>query len=145
MRDPLKVCGADRGYGRGLCQKWPIKGKKRCRNHGGRSTGPKNKSNLKKNTRAVKGGIYRQYLDDVDKQNYDNAELGNVETELRIAKVRVARVLKAEESEEYPDTDYDTILDRALARVASLEVSQAKLLEGSGDNLPPLIDPDPDL
>lgn len=109
------------------------------------STGPRDPGKLKNNKNAVKGGIYRQYLDETDKQNYDNAELGNVETELRIAKVRVARILAAEEKGRNPDIDYETILDRALARIASLETTQAKLLEGSGENLPPLIDPDPDL
>src|SRR5262245_30598305 len=34
-------CGARRTRGTGLCRAWPVKGKRRCKWHGGRSTGPR--------------------------------------------------------------------------------------------------------
>jgi hypothetical protein len=36
----IKTCGAKTRFG-GLCAKFPIAGKRRCRLHGGMSTGPK--------------------------------------------------------------------------------------------------------
>lgn len=64
----------------------------RCRMHGGKSTGaPKgNQNNLKA------GGIYSQYFTDEEKQLSINLELGSLDDELKLTKIRLMRALKAE-------------------------------------------------
>src|SRR5437764_14666187 len=34
-------CGARLSHGRGYCRAWALKGRRRCRHHGGKSTGPR--------------------------------------------------------------------------------------------------------
>lgn len=54
-----KYCGAKTRNGT-PCRRYKLKGKKRCRLHGGLSTGPKNQ---KGNTNAVKNGLYSDRFD----------------------------------------------------------------------------------
>ncbi len=144
MRDPDKVCGANRSHGRGPCQNWKMAGKNRCKNHGGMSTGPKDKSKLIGNSRARKHDIYRQHMTPDEQSDYDQAKIGDVENELKLARVRVARILKAEKAGIESKTDYSVLIDVALARVGHLEKTRATLMD-TGDDLPPLLDPDADI
>lgn len=58
----MKTCGAKTRSGK-KCKLRPMKGKKRCRMHGGKSTGPKTMAGKKKISRAkTKHGAYSKYL-----------------------------------------------------------------------------------
>lgn len=98
------------------------------------------------NTNALKHGIYRAHLTDEEREAYDELTLGNVDEELRLARIRLSRTLSAEK--EHPDTgtDYASIIDRQLGRIEGLEWTRKRLLgEADGDYLPKLIDPNPDV
>ena len=74
----------------------------RCRMHGGPSTGaPLGNGN------AVTHGIYRSLLTDQERTDYDGLELGGVDHELRLVRVRLARALKAEKDAIKTDRDYE--------------------------------------
>lgn len=129
--------------------------------HGGKSTGaPKgNKNNLKA------GGIYSQYFTAEEKKISAELELGSLDDELRLTKIRLMRALKAEAEQQeqieqpeldsysespaiisgIPDNeeivrvkqfkrrDYGTIIDRLTARIESLEMRRASLVQMSLD------------
>jgi len=68
-------------------------GKKRCRLHGGLSTGNQSAAG---NTSAVKHGFYSSALfDDEERALYSAAEIGSVDDEIRLAKVKLFRYVKA--------------------------------------------------
>lgn len=87
----MSLCGAKTRNG-GTCKKQALIGKTRCKLHGGKSTGaPKgNQNNLKS------GGIYSQFFTDEEKQLSTELELGSLDDELRLTKIRLMRALKAE-------------------------------------------------
>jgi hypothetical protein len=112
----------------------------RCRMHGGSSKGaPAGNDN------AVKHGIYRSTLSAEECADYDNVEIGGLDAELRLARVRLARALKSERDSPDPGCDYPAIVDRLLARIAGLEVARKKIAGPSDDDEVLLIDPDSDI
>ena len=91
------VCGAKTRSG-GTCQKPPIKGKKRCRLHGGASNNPAPKGN----TRALKHGLYSSVISDEEKRLWEHIELGTIDDELRLARVKLRRLLAFENAQNTP-------------------------------------------
>lgn len=133
----------------------------RCRMHGGRAS-----ITHKNNKNAVKiGGIYSQYLTDEEKKISAELELGSLDDELRLTKIRLVRALKAESKQQeqideleldaysespaligcVPDydelikvkqfkrRDYVAIIDKLTARIESLEIRRASLIQMSLD------------
>lgn len=147
---PEKSCGAKTRSGH-PCKKAPIKGSNRCRNHGGRSTGPS-----KGSVNAAKpGSIYSKFLTEDERADYEGLTLGGVDHELRLTRIRLARALEAEhkaagqpeldevtendgggeyvarETRKSKVRDYNTLIDRLTARIESLERTR-KTLEDEG-------------
>lgn len=84
------VCGAKCRSGI-PCQTRPVNGKNRCRMHGGNNPG------LPKGSKcARKYGIYDVGLTDAEKEIYFEIPLGNLDHEIRMIKVQLARALKAQ-------------------------------------------------
>lgn len=81
-----KRCGAKNRSGK-PCQKWAMPNG-RCANHGGKSTGPP-----KGSRNAWKHGIYSSALSDEEKKLYGEVQLGDVDHELRIARIQLKRAL----------------------------------------------------
>ncbi|OCG24188.1 hypothetical protein A9G45_02645 [Gilliamella sp. HK2] len=153
------LCGAKTRSGSPCKSKAMTNG--RCRMHGGKSTGaPKgNKNNLKA------GGIYSQFFTAEERQISAELELGSLDDELRLTKIRLMRALKAEAEQQeqieqleldsysespaiisgFPDNDeivrvkqfkrrdYVSIIDRLTARIESLEIRRASLVQMSLD------------
>jgi len=155
---PEKSCGAKTRSGE-PCKKAPMEGKKRCKLHGGASTGPKKPAVGNKNA-AKPGSIYSQFLTPEEQEAFDALELGRVDDELRLMRIRLARALKAEEeSANKPELDsvtqrqgggpstvakevtlkrrdYTKIIDSVTARIESLERTRAELeRKGADDDL----------
>lgn len=131
----------------------------RCRFHGGLSTGPK-RYNAGRN--ALKHGIYSEQLLDGELPYYITQELGNVDHEIRLTRLRLRRALIAEtkangeveleevvtrdivgqegsaRDEKSRVRDYSGIIDRLTQRIESLERTRAELLKAD------LSDPDAD-
>ncbi len=148
-----KHCGAKTRAG-GRC-KAPAMANGRCRVHGGSSTGP-DKPNTANN--AATHGIYQKHLTQEERGNYSALTLGEVDHELRLMRIRLARALEAEflangdpELDEITDNgsggatfaaqskrlkvrDYNTIIDRITARIESLEKTRKLLDGGDGAN-----------
>jgi len=127
----------------------------RCRMHGGPSTGPKDQRG---NTNAVKHGIYMKRLTEAEQADYQALELGSVDHELRLARIRLARALDAEKAAKAePEIDevienegggmtiavrsvkkkvkdYTYIIDRCMLRIESLERTRKMLDAGDGEN-----------
>ncbi len=149
-RDPKMVCGAKTRRG-GKCQVFAM-ANGRCRIHGGMSVGaPIGNQN------AAKHGVYRCHLTPEEQRDYDALELGNVEHELRLTRIRLGRALQAEAAAkgkpelasevynrgsarmsvpEYTATysvrDYTKLVDQLTARVESLERTRLNLLAATG-------------
>lgn len=143
MADP---CGAKTRAG-GLC-KAPAMANGRCRVHGGKSTGPKNQAG---NTNAKTHGIYSRFLSDDERYVWLQIEIGRIDDELRLTRIRLMRALQAESEaqakpeldeiverdgaenvtarreEKYKRRDYVAIIDRLTGRIESLEKTRAEL------------------
>lgn len=143
-----KRCGAKTRAG-GKC-KAPAMANGRCRVHGGASTGPKDQRG---NKNAVQpGSLYSQYLTAEEQALADQLELGNVDQELRLTRIRLRRALAAEdelggtaelaevtendgageyvarESRKSVVRDYAGLIDKLTARIESLERRRMELL-----------------
>nr|WKN20825.1 hypothetical protein AVAEIV_003850 [Azotobacter vinelandii] len=123
----------------------------RCRKHGGSSTGaPAGNQNARKH------GIYSAYLTDDERDAWGQLELGKVDDELRLTRIRLMRALAREnefgntleldaekvEPEEVDGVptgnakvtrtskvrDYSTLIDRLTVRIESLERTRAELI-----------------
>jgi hypothetical protein len=81
----------------------------RCRMHGGTSTGPHDASRPG-NTNAVTHGFYSSALfDEEERDLYSRAAIGNLDDEIRLAKVKLYRYVKRAGV-----TDLQTLVDGAL-------------------------------
>ncbi len=101
------ICGAKTRAGK-PCRKSPVEGKKRCRLHGGLSTGPS-----KGSRNNLKHGIYSRIFDD---SQIDDAIAmqGTVSRELAIARIQLANCLAYRKAQ--GDTPaLDEIKDETLA------------------------------
>jgi len=132
------------------CRRHALKGKTRCKLHGGASTGPPkgSKNNLSH-------GIYAEGLTNAEMQVWHAVQIGSVDDELRMAKIRLARALRAELSSDelelversvapsmpsgFPDyeelvkqevfkkRDWSPVVDKLMARIESLERTRLEL------------------
>ena len=141
-------CGAHGKTTGKPCTQWAVTGMKRCKMHGGITK-------TRGNTTAVKPGtLYSKYLTDEERKSFDNVELGTVDAELRLMRIRLSRALKAEheqtadateievrierdgggpatvgEERHYKRRDHKAIIQATLARIESLEKTRKELLE----------------
>lgn len=157
----MAKCGAITRNGT-PCQKSPLKGKKRCALHGGKSSGPKNPEKLKNNQNARTHGIYSDAIDENEKELWDEIELGTLDDAIKIAKLQLRRALiaqrKAEEAEgldldSIVETEdmaelgdfkkkttqrvrrpYEDIINRLLGRIGDLEAKRAEMIKKTGDS-----------
>ena len=108
------LCGAKTRSGSPCQSKAMANG--RCRMHGGKSTGaPKgNKNNLKA------GGIYSQFLTDEERVISTEMELGSLDEELKLCKIRLMRTLKAEAEQQAQVEEFDKLELEALNEAPSL-------------------------
>lgn len=127
----------------------------RCRMHGGSNNGaPAGNKNA-----AKPGSIYSKFLTDEENDTLASIELGRVDDELRLTRVRLMRALarenefgntleidseKVDSSETGGTTtnskvrDYSGLIDRLTARIESLERTRAELLKTNPPELPPV-------
>lgn len=116
----------------------------RCRMHGGGSPGQKN------NRHAAKpGSPYSRFMTPEEQALHDELELGQVDHELRLTRIRLMRALQAEtdtpeleeiverdgaekvtakREERYKRRDYSGLIDRLTGRIESLERRRLELL-----------------
>lgn len=89
----------------------------RCRMHGGKNTGAP-----KENTNAVKHGFYSDALLPEERQLYERAEVGNLDDEIRLARVKLHRFVRLSGSLELQE-----MIDGALevARKTGMAFDQA--------------------
>lgn len=97
------TCGARTRSG-APCKRAPVEGKSRCRLHGGASTGAP-----KGNTNAVKHGFYSDALQPEERDLYERVEIGSLDDELRLARVKLHRFVRLSGS-----TDLMDMVDGAL-------------------------------
>lgn len=82
------TCGAKTRSG-APCKRAPMEGKTRCKLHGGASTGaPKGNAN------AVKHGFYSDALTSDERVLYERAEVGGLDDEIRLARVKLHRFVR---------------------------------------------------
>lgn len=126
-----KVCGAKTRKGT-PCQKTALKNGK-CRNHGGKSTGPKDKeklsNSLKGNKNAVKTGEYETILyhtlTEEEKELYEQITTDpvmQVNGRYKINEIRTFRLMKrylAELDKDKPNRSVMDSLEFALSRIDS--------------------------
>ncbi|WP_210425999.1 HGGxSTG domain-containing protein [Chromobacterium violaceum] len=153
----MPKCGAKTRSG-GKCQRDALRGQKRCAIHGGKSTGPKDKAAMRGNKRAASpGSLYSQFLTEEEKVIAASLELGSVDEELRLTRIRLMRVLAREEEfggtlelyetiertgggdyspgdeEKKRERDYNALVDKLTARIESLELRRVQILAIQAD------------
>jgi hypothetical protein len=163
VENDSKTCGATTRSG-GLCKKIPM-ANGRCYYHGGPSPGAP-----KGNQYNFKHGIYAKYLSEEDLEVYLGSEIGTLDHEIRLTKVRIVRILvQLQEVELDPANmrnvsgfviseikrragidkdgstatgsetfmrrpDYDSMLNKWLGRLVTLERTRAESLGDGGAN-----------
>lgn len=150
----MALCGAKTRSGE-PCKRHAIPGSSRCKLHGGKSKGAP-----KANKHAAKpGSIYSQFLTEAENDMLAGIELGRVDDELRLTRIRLMRALARENEfgntleldSEKTDTaemggttttmkvrDYSSMIDRLTGRIESLERTRAELLKTNPVELPPV-------
>ena len=142
----MAKCGARTRSGRPCATSAMPNG--RCRMHGGVTGGGAPKGN--KN--AAKHGLYSSALTDAEAELLGSVDVSDIESEIRLAKVKLDRVLRAqrsfdegakgplvEESEEeseagakgkkvFKHPDYDSIIDRYLCRIGNLMMQRHQII-----------------
>lgn len=144
-------CGAATRAGT-PCKRSPLAGKRRCKLHGGASTGAGNPARPG-NRNALKHGLYSDRLTDEEKALLQLMPVGNLDEEVRLARVLLMRTLEAEETDDgalwtdrvilrkpglemtYRLPQYLKHIIRLLGRIARLEIARAALLEGLRDSI----------
>jgi len=156
----MALCGASKRGNGEPCKRHAIPGSPRCKLHGGKSTGPKSPGDQAGNRKAAKpGSIYSQFLTDAENDILASIELGRVDDELRLTRIRLMRALAREnefgneletESEKIETgelggvtttskvRDYAGMIDRLTGRIESLERTRAELLKTNPIELPPV-------
>lgn len=156
----MAQCGA-KSRGGTPCKRHAVEGGKRCKLHGGKSTGPRNQ--VGNANAAAPGALYSKYMTPEEQASAATLELGSVDEELRLTRIRLARALGQEqeradtlelESEKTepvafegapPDAtrtttisrvrDYSGLIDRLTGRIESLEKTRAELMRVGGRDL----------
>jgi hypothetical protein len=130
-----------------------MEGKKRCKLHGGASTGPKRPAIPTGNKNAAKpGSIYSQFLTDDERIASEGVDLDSLDAEIRLATIRLMRALRREQDKgdtpeldeqieregaenvtaksesKYKVRDYSALIDRLTARVESLKAKRVDAL-----------------
>ncbi|WP_239142496.1 HGGxSTG domain-containing protein [Pseudomonas sp. MIL9] len=153
----MALCGASKRGNGEPCKRHAIPGSSRCKLHGGKSSGPKEQRGNKNAARP--GSIYSKFLTDEENDALASIELGRVDDELRLTRIRLMRALSREnefgneleidsekhETGEHGGTtttskvrDYSGLIDRLTARIESLERTRAELLKTNPPELPPV-------
>jgi hypothetical protein len=99
------TCGAKTRSG-GKCQKAPLAGKKRCRLHGGLSTGNPSAAG---NSSAMKHGFYSDALQPEERSLWERVEIGTIDDEIRLMKIKLHRMVRLSGSQDVAD-----LIDSAL-------------------------------
>ena len=153
----MAQCGASKRSNGEPCKRHAVPGSSRCKLHGGKSSGPKEQRGNK--NAAKPGSIYSQFLTDEENDLLASIELGRVDDELRLTRIRLMRALSRENEfgntlevdSEKLDTgehggvtttskvrDYSSLIDRLTARIESLERTRAELIKANPPELPPV-------
>lgn len=115
----MAICGAKKRNGE-ACQKPPIKGKKRCRLHGGNAGAPTGNKN------SAKHNIYSQFMTEEEIEFSQQSELHSVDSELKLCKVQLTRALKAKQAQD------DAIKDQDKVTIDSMTLGDANPQDQSG-------------
>lgn len=147
-------CGAKTRGGE-PCKRHAVPGSARCKLHGGAAS----KANKANKHAAKPGSIYSKFLTDEENDALASIELGRVDDELRLTRIRLMRTLAKEnefggeleidserlDTSEFGGTtttskvrDYAGMIDRLTARIESLERTRAELLKTNPIELPPV-------
>ena len=136
----MNKCGAKNRSGN-PCGKYGLKNG-RCMFHGGKSTGKPGNKNAKK-----ENGVYSKFLSEEDKQLEETSVslLGKLDSELSIARIQLARALKAQTLDPDSLKDLPKTIDLFLGRINSLEKTRKELLhDDTQDNVLTIIGGLPD-
>jgi hypothetical protein len=125
--EPLANCGARTRAG-GMCRNRPIQGKKRCRMHGGKSSGPTVPHRPFDNTRAIKHGVYASRLlpGEVEWVPILRDQLGSLDDEAVLARILLLRALNALTTNA-EHVGMFVIADRLLGRIVRIEEAREGL------------------
>ncbi|MGM0710305.1 HGGxSTG domain-containing protein [Brevibacillus parabrevis] len=139
-----KLCGA-KTRNSGQCKKAALENG-RCRLHGGKSTGPKDRTKLEGNKNALKHGLYETIWEDTLTEEerelfaqVSTEPTAQVENGFKLSDIRIRRMMqriKQEEQKEKPNPAVIRAIEEAITRVEMNKVSlvreSSRLLEVQG-------------
>lgn len=140
-------CRATSKHTRKRCRNWALENGC-CKYHGGM-------------TPSKAGAMYSKYLTEEEKALYEDVKIGELDDEIRLAKVHLARAVRLKEeaeingpqmnlskkvittnesgkeevSEERKPFDYDAIIETRMARVEKLERTRKELLASNNKDM----------
>lgn len=146
----MAQCGAKTRSGQ-PCKRHAVHGRNRCKLHGGTNNGAPIA-----NTNAAKpGSLYSAYMTPEEQAIASQLELGRVDEELRLTRIRLMRALKLEQErggtaelderierdgaenvsarmeEKFKVRDYAGMIDRLTARIESLERTRLEMIKAN--------------
>ena len=156
-----QTCGAKTRTG-APCKAPVVKGMKRCKRHGGKSTGPIVPNSVQN---ATKHGIYGRHVRPEEKETFDAIQTarGTLDNEIDILRLQYDRVLAAQERASeardglelvkrhdreaseygpgdeavYERVDYNAHLVRLASAIEKLETKRAELIKAEREANPP--------
>lgn len=128
MKNTYTKCGAKLRSGQS-CAKPPIKGEKRCRLHGGIT-----KTAGADSVTAKPGGLYSKFYTAEELAAIQNMELGNVDLEIQLVRIRLARALEMEELDRNGELDLDIEGNKGRPSAKGIELESKIERDGGGEN-----------
>ena len=121
----MAECGAKKRRSNELCKAKAMQNG-RCRLHGGATPKGKRSPNI------TPGSIYSKFLTEEEQALEATLELGNVDAELKLMRLRLRRALDDELAG--GKKDYHTIINVITSRIESLEARRLSLVTQALDN-----------
>lgn len=108
------ICGATNRQGK-PCEKSPLKGRTRCKLHGGKSLSGAASA-------RTSNGLYSQYMTEAEQDRWGDIQIGVLDDELRMLRVYLARCVALDAKlNQFPDLDANGMEPAEVKRSSSSE------------------------
>lgn len=129
----MPLCGAKTRNG-GLCMKHALQDKTRCRLHGGASEFGGAPANNKNSVKP--GSLYSRYLSEDEQAIAEKLQLGSIDEELRLTRIRLMRALAIEQEVDSNDPDSELHIESKSVEPQFIEGKVGTETNEQGEEVP---------